>query len=70
MLDPQNGLAPGDPANMAAAIIASVDQELAPLRMILGSQALQSTVGVLKERVARFEAQADLAASTDFAPGA
>jgi NAD(P)-dependent dehydrogenase (short-subunit alcohol dehydrogenase family) len=30
MLDPANGLAPGDPARMAAAIIASVDQN--PLR--------------------------------------
>jgi NAD(P)-dependent dehydrogenase (short-subunit alcohol dehydrogenase family) len=69
MLDPANGLAPGDPARMAAAIIASVDQEPAPLRIILGSQALKTTVGVLKDRIASFEAQADLAASTDFPPG-
>ena len=58
MLDPANGLAPGDPARMAAAIIASVDQEPAPLRIILGSQALQTTVGALKDRIAGFEAQA------------
>jgi hypothetical protein len=69
MLDPANGLAPGDPARMAAAIIASVDTQPAPLRIILGSQALQTTVGVLKERIAGFESQADLAASTDFPPG-
>jgi hypothetical protein len=69
MLDPANGLAPGDPARMAAAIIASVDQQPAPLRLMLGSQALKGTVGVLKDRVAGFEAQADLAASTDFPPG-
>ena len=69
MLDPANGLAPGDPARMAAAIIASVDTQPAPLRIILGSQALQITVGVLKDRIAGFEAQADLAASTDFPPG-
>jgi|ERR1700684_1015679 len=69
MLDPANALAPGDPARMAAAIIASADQEPAPLRIILGSQALQTTVGVLKARVASFEAQAGLAASTDFPPG-
>ena len=69
MLDPANGLAPGDPARMAAAIIASADQESAPLRIILGSQALQTTVGVLKDRIVGFEAQADLAASTDFPPG-
>ena len=69
MLDPANGLAPGDPARMAAAIIASVDTQPAPLRLMLGSQALQTTVGFLKDRIAGFEAQADLAASTDFPPG-
>jgi NAD(P)-dependent dehydrogenase (short-subunit alcohol dehydrogenase family) len=69
MLDPTGGLAPGDPARMAAAIIASADQQPAPLRIVLGSQALQTTVDVLKDRVASFEAQADLAASTDFPPG-
>jgi len=69
MLDPANGLAPGDPARMAAAIIASADQQPAPLRLMLGSHALTSTVGVLKDRVAAFEAQAELAASTDFPPG-
>jgi NAD(P)-dependent dehydrogenase (short-subunit alcohol dehydrogenase family) len=69
MLDPANGLAPGDPARMAAAIIASADQQPAPLRIILGSQALTTTVGVLKDRIAGFEAQAELAASTDFPPG-
>jgi NAD(P)-dependent dehydrogenase (short-subunit alcohol dehydrogenase family) len=68
MLDPANGLAPGDPARMAAAIIASAAQEPAPMRLILGAQALKTTVGVLKDRVARFEAQADLAASADFPP--
>ena len=69
MLDPANGLAPGDPARMAAAIIASVDTQPAPLRLMLGSQALQTTVGVLQDRIAGFEAQADLAASADFPPG-
>jgi NAD(P)-dependent dehydrogenase (short-subunit alcohol dehydrogenase family) len=69
MLDPKNGLAPGDPARMAARIIESVDQEPAPLRMILGSEALRNTLTVLKTRVAAFEAQTELAASTDFPPG-
>jgi hypothetical protein len=41
----------------------------APPRIVLGSQALQTTVRVLKDRVASFEAQADLAASADFPPG-
>jgi NAD(P)-dependent dehydrogenase (short-subunit alcohol dehydrogenase family) len=69
MLDPANGLAPGDPARMAAAMIASVDHEPAPLRMILGSEALRNTLTVLRERVAGFEAQRELAALTDFPPG-
>ena len=69
MLDPANGLAPGDPARMAAAIIASVEVEPAPLRMVLGSQALASTIATLKARIAGFEAQTALAASTDFPPG-
>jgi NADP-dependent 3-hydroxy acid dehydrogenase YdfG len=69
MLDPENGLAPGDPVRMAARIIESVDIEPAPLRMILGSQALASTLDTLRKRVADFESQRKLAASTDFPPG-
>jgi NAD(P)-dependent dehydrogenase (short-subunit alcohol dehydrogenase family) len=69
MLDPQNGLAPGDPARMAARIIESVDLEPAPLRMVLGSQALAGTIQTLRKRIGDFEAQTDLAASTDFPPG-
>lgn len=66
MLDPANGLAPGDPARMAARIIDSVDAYPAPLRMILGSQALESTIATLRRRIADFQQQTDLAASTDF----
>jgi NAD(P)-dependent dehydrogenase (short-subunit alcohol dehydrogenase family) len=69
MLDPKNGLAPGDPGRMAARIIESVDVEPAPLRMILGSQALESTLTTLRKRITSFEAQTELAASTDFPPG-
>ena len=69
MLNPANGLAPGDPARMAARIIESVDQEPLPLRMILGSQALTGTIEVLNKRVAGFESQKELAASTDVPPG-
>ena len=68
MLDPKNGLAPGDPARMAARIIESVDVEPAPLRMVLGSQALESTLVTLRKRIEGFEAQTELAASTDFPP--
>ncbi|MFJ8716418.1 SDR family oxidoreductase [Streptomyces violaceus] len=69
MLDPANGLAPGDPQRMAARIIESADTDPAPLRMVLGSQALDSTLGVLRKRIDDFEAQRDLAASTDFPAG-
>ncbi|GJF33386.1 short-chain dehydrogenase/reductase [Kitasatospora sp. NE20-6] len=69
MLDPAGGLAPGDPRRMAARIIESADTHPAPLRMVLGSQALDATLGVLRERIGGFEAQRDLAASTDFPAG-
>jgi hypothetical protein len=70
MLDPKNGMAPGDPARMAARIIESVDREPAPLRLVLGSQALESTLATLRARIAGFEAQSALAASTDYPHGA
>lgn len=69
MLDASKGLAPGDPAKMAQRIIESVDKEPAPLRMVLGSQALAATIQRLKERVADYETQTELAASTDFPVG-
>jgi NAD(P)-dependent dehydrogenase (short-subunit alcohol dehydrogenase family) len=69
MLDPASAPAPGDPARMAARIIATVDREPAPLRMVLGSQALDSTLTALRKRIADFENQTGLAASTDFPPG-
>ncbi|MGO8951386.1 MAG: SDR family oxidoreductase [Ktedonobacterales bacterium] len=68
MLDPKNGLAPGDPARMAARIIESAGVEPAPLRLVLGSQALESTLATLRQRIAGFETQRELAASTDFPP--
>jgi hypothetical protein len=37
--------------------------------MVLGSQALESTLTTLRARIADFEAQRELAASTDFPPG-
>jgi hypothetical protein len=54
---------------MATRIIESVDVEPAPLRIVLGSQALESTIKTLRKRIADFEAQAQFAASTDFPPG-
>ena len=65
MLDPAKGLAPGDPAKMAARIIESAEKNPAPLRMVLGSQALSATIERLKARVADYKMQTKLAASTD-----
>lgn len=66
MLDPTKGLAPGDPVRMAQKIIESAGQNPAPLRMVLGSQALSATLDRLRERIAGYESQTQLAASTDF----
>lgn len=60
---------PGDPVRMAQRIIESTEQDPAPLRMVLGSQALNATLTRLKERVADYEKQTELAASTDFPAG-
>jgi hypothetical protein len=55
---------------MAARIIESIEIEPAPLRMVLGSQALEGTLTTLRRRIADFETQTQLAASTDFPPDA
>ena len=65
MLDPAKGLAPGDPAKMAARIIESVDKPDTPLHFVLGSQALKATIERLEERVAVYKTQTETAASTD-----
>lgn len=70
MLDASQGLAPGDPARMAARIIESVAVEPAPLRMVLGKRALSETLRVTRERLAAFEGMEQLAASADFPAGA
>jgi NAD(P)-dependent dehydrogenase (short-subunit alcohol dehydrogenase family) len=69
MLDASKGLAPGDPEKMAARIIESVTKSKAPLRIVLGSQALQATIARLEERVAEYRKQTELAASTDIVAG-
>lgn len=65
MLDPKNGLAPGDPAKMAARIIESAETEKPLLHMVLGSQALKATIATLQKRLAEYETETELAASTD-----
>lgn len=69
MLDPQKGLAPGDPVRMCQQIIESVEQDPAPLRMVLGRHALAETVKRNEEHLEAFRAMTDLAASTDFPEG-
>ncbi|WP_178797086.1 SDR family oxidoreductase [Bacteroidaceae bacterium] len=65
MLDASKGLAPGSPVKMAQRIIESVDKSPVPLRVVLGSYALSATLTRLKERIADYETQVELAASTD-----
>ena len=69
MLDRKNGLAAGDPERIVARIIESVDITPAPLRMVLGSGALKTTIEVLEKRLEDFKGQEQLAASTDFQAG-
>lgn len=65
MLNPDNGLAAGDPEKMATRIIESADVNPAPMRLVLGSQSLNDTIKVLEERIKQFKAQKDIAASKD-----
>ncbi len=57
--------APGDPAKIVAAIIASADQAEAPLRLTLGSDAYALATAALRARLEAVEAGRDLAHSTD-----
>lgn len=66
MLDPANGLAPGDPARMAAAIIESAGTDPAPLRLVLGAHAWEATVDTLRKRLADIDSQKESAAAADF----
>jgi NAD(P)-dependent dehydrogenase (short-subunit alcohol dehydrogenase family) len=56
---------PGDPAKIAAAIIASAAQSPAPKRLTLGSDAYRLVGAALHERIAALESARDLAYSTD-----
>ena len=59
----------GDPVKMAEIMIASVDQEPAPKRLALGSDAYNVMHKQLSDRLAALEAQKELAFSTDFPAG-
>jgi NAD(P)-dependent dehydrogenase (short-subunit alcohol dehydrogenase family) len=62
-------VAPGDPAKMASAIIASADENPAPRRIALGTDAFTIIRTALSQRLAVLDAQRELAVSTDFPPG-
>jgi NAD(P)-dependent dehydrogenase (short-subunit alcohol dehydrogenase family) len=55
----------GDPAKIAARIIASAEQQPAPLRMVLGSDSYQAVTAALRNRLAQIEPQQATAAQTD-----
>ncbi|HEY4201764.1 MAG TPA: SDR family oxidoreductase [Devosiaceae bacterium] len=65
ILEERTAVPPGDPAKMARIIIDSVDQNPAPKRIALGSDAYGAMWKSLSERLAGLEAQKALAASTD-----
>jgi NAD(P)-dependent dehydrogenase (short-subunit alcohol dehydrogenase family) len=54
-----------DPAKVAAAIIASADQEPAPLRLVTGSDSQRYIRDALRRRLSDIEAQEQSAATTD-----
>ena len=66
MIKDTSRLPPGDPAQMAKAIIGSVDQTPAPKRIALGSDAYGAIHKALTDRLSALEAQREVAFSTDF----
>lgn len=65
MLEEATAVAIGDPAKMVQCMIASVDQNPAPMRLALGSDAYTVMHKQLTERLAALEGQRELAFSTD-----
>jgi NAD(P)-dependent dehydrogenase (short-subunit alcohol dehydrogenase family) len=59
-------LPPGDPTKMAKIIIDSVEQNPAPRRIALGSDACAAIHKALTDRLAALEGQREVAFSTDF----
>lgn len=60
------GDAPGDPAKVAAAIIAAATQSPAPRRIALGSDAYEEMRAALTDRLAELDAGEKLARTIDF----
>ena len=65
MIEAGTAVPPGDPAKMVAAMIASVDQEPAPRRLVLGSDAYDVMHRQLAARLAALDGQREMAAATD-----
>lgn len=66
MIRDTSRLPPGDPAKMATIIIDSLNQNPAPKRIALGSDAYGAIHKALSDRLAALEAQKEVAFSTDF----
>ncbi len=66
MLEERTAVPIGDPARMVELMIASVDQQPAPKRLALGSDAWTAMQRSLAARLAELEAQKEVAFSTDF----
>jgi len=66
MMKDTSRLPPGDPAMMAKVMIESVEQNPAPKRIALGSDAYGMIHKALSDRLSALQAQKDLAFSTDY----
>ena len=66
MIKDTSRLPPGDPAKMVKIIVDSVDQNPAPKRIALGSDAYGAIHQALTDRLSALEAQRDVAFLTDF----
>ncbi|MCX4144583.1 SDR family oxidoreductase [Paraburkholderia madseniana] len=69
MIEDGTNMPIGDAAKMAAIMIDSVDQQPAPRRLALGSDAYNVMRKQLSDRLAALETQKELAFSTDFPAG-
>ncbi|WP_406089641.1 oxidoreductase [Kitasatospora purpeofusca] len=56
----------GDPEKAAAAILAALDAERTPLRLLLGSDAVDAVLGALEESVEELRTWESVGRSTDF----
>lgn len=65
MVNPEKGLAPGDPVKMATRIIESLDMEPAPVHLAFGSKAWDQIITELSERLASYVKLKDISCSTD-----